>query len=136
MKKFFSILLPLALLCALPAFGEDVVVAATKTLEQCATLDDQLAVLDALATDEAAALDTPGWKESLIVPLTEELPADLLPGTDAPEGVSTLPEALAGARFIAVYQRPVKSRRNGAGTGRKRPVTDAPDKSRQGGFHP
>ena len=105
MKNQISILISLALLlCVLPALAEDAVGAAAEALQQCATLDDQLAVLDALATDEAAALDTPGWKESLIVPLTEALPTDLRPGTDAPESASALPEALARARFIAIYE--------------------------------
>ena len=105
MKKLFSILITLSmLLCSLPALAEDAVGAAAEALKQCAALDDQLAVLDALATDGAATLDTPGWKESLIVPLTEELPADLRPGTDTPERVSALPEALTGARFIAVFE--------------------------------
>ena len=105
MKKLLvNVLILSLLLCSLPAQAEDVVATAAEALTQCATLDDQLAVLDALATDGAAALDTPGWKESLIVPLTEALPADLLPGTDAPEGASALPETLAGARFIAVYE--------------------------------
>ena len=105
MKKLLvNVLILSLLLCSLPAQAEDVVATAAEALTQCATLDDQLAVLDALATDGAAALDTPGWKESLIVPLTEALPADLLPGTDAPKGASALPETLAGARFIAVYE--------------------------------
>ena len=105
MKKLLVTALILSLLlCTAPSLAEDAVGAAAEALQQCATLDDQLAMLDALATDEAAALDTPGWKESLIVPLKEELSADLRPGAGEAEGVDTLPEALAGARFIAVFE--------------------------------
>ena len=105
MKKLLAILIALFLLSyALPALAEDVVAATAETLKLCATLDEHLAALDALATDQAAALDTPGWTESLIIPLTEELPGDLRPGTGEAEGVDALPEALAGARFIVVWE--------------------------------
>ena len=105
MKKLLATTLILSLLlCNLPALAEDAVGAAAEALKQCATLDDQLAVLDGLATDGAAALDAPGWTESLLVPLTEELPADLRPGTGKPEGVAALPEALTGAKFIVLFE--------------------------------
>ena len=105
MKKLLTIALILSLLlCNLPALAEGVLGTDAEALKQCATLDEQLVVLNGIAMDKAAALDAPGWKESLIVPLTEELPADLRPGTDAPEGTSALPEALTEARFIVVYE--------------------------------
>ena len=105
MKKLLAILIIFSLLlCAIPSLAEDAVGAAAEALKQCASLDDQLAVLDALATDGTAALDAPGWTDSLSVPLTEELPVDLRPGTDAPERVDALPEALIKARFIAVFE--------------------------------
>ena len=105
MKKLLAILIIFSLLlCAIPSLAEDAVGAAAEALKQCASLDDQLAVLDTLATDGTAALDAPGWTDSLSVPLTEELPVDLRPGTDAPEHVDALPEALIGARFIAVFE--------------------------------
>ena len=105
MKKILAILTTLSLLlCTLPAKAEGALEAAAEALQQCTALDDQLAMLDALAMDSTSALDAPGWKESLIVPLTEELPADLRPGTDAPERVSALPEALTGVKFIAVFE--------------------------------
>lgn len=104
MKRLLAILMTLELVCAMPTLAEDAVGDAAETLKQCATLDDQLAVLDALATDQAAELDTPGWKESLIIPLTEELPGDLRPGTGEAEGVDALPEMLAEARFIAILE--------------------------------
>ena len=103
MKKLLIIVLIL-LLFGLSTLAEDVVETAAEALQQCATLDDQLAVLDAVATDEAAALDTPGWKESLIVPMAEELPFDLRPTEGEPERVDALPEALTGARFIVVFE--------------------------------
>ena len=105
MKKLLAALITFSiLLWALPAMAQGALEVAAEVLNQCVALDDQLAVLDALATDGAAALDTPGWKESLSVPLTEELPLDLRPGTDAPECVDALPEALAGARFIVLFE--------------------------------
>ena len=54
MKKLLvNVLILSLLLCSLPAQAEDVVATAAEALTQCATLDDQLAVLDALATDGA-----------------------------------------------------------------------------------
>ena len=106
MKKLISILISLSvLLCAVSGMAEDVVATAAGALSQCVTLDEQLAVLDALGTDGAAALDAPGWAELLTVPLTEALPGDLLPGTGEPERVDALSDALTEARFIAIILR-------------------------------
>ena len=105
MKKLLAIALILSLLlCSPPASAEDPVEAAAEALKQCTTLDDQLALLNVLATDGASALDAPGWKQSLLVPLAEELPTELRPGTGAPERVDALPEALVGARFIVIFE--------------------------------
>ena len=105
MKKLLAIVLILSmLLCSQSTLAEDAVDTAAEALNQCATLDDQLSMLDALATDRVAALDTPGWTESLIVPLAEALPSDLHPGTGEPERVDALPETLNGARFIVIFE--------------------------------
>ena len=105
MKKLLAILLTLSLLlCAWPALAESALEAAAQSVQAAATLDEQLAALDALATDGAGELDTPGWTESLIVPLMEALPSDLRPGTGEPARVDALPEGLTGARFIAILE--------------------------------
>jgi len=103
MKKLLVIVLIL-LLCGLSAPAEEVVESADEALQQCATLDEQLAVLNEVATDGTAALDTPGWKEKLTVPMAEELPLDLRPVASEPDRVDTLPEMLTEVRFIAVLE--------------------------------
>ena len=105
MKKLLTILLTLSLLlCSLSSLAENAMEATAEALMQRTTLDDQLAVLNEMATNEAAALDAPGWTKSLTVPLMGNLPIDLQPGTSDPERVDSLPEALTGARFIVIFE--------------------------------
>ena len=57
MKKLLAILLTLSLLlCAWPALAESALEAAAQSVQAAVTLDEQLAALDALATDGAGEL--------------------------------------------------------------------------------
>lgn len=101
----------LIVFCALTmAFAASSALAAGDTLADMAeicwaaeTLDEQLALLNELASRYAGELETGGWDVSLICYPVGDIPPSLIPDYDSAVSADTLPDALKGKKFVAVY---------------------------------
>lgn len=103
MKKPLAILMTLSLLfCALPAAAEGALETAAQSLQNAATLDEQLAALFDISVEYATELEAGGWDVSLTCEPAQPLPEDLLPREDMEDAELSATD-FEGAKFIAIY---------------------------------
>lgn len=111
LKRMVSMLMALwtALCCLSAANAEASTLTFTESasaLATASTLDGQLELLDRIANDFAAELESGGWDVSLNVPPAEALPDNLLPDDAAfAQAIDAdgLPDELRGLKFIVLY---------------------------------
>ena len=104
MKKLLVIPITLFLLLyALLATADGALEAAVQSVQDAATLDEQLAALSGISMECAAELEASGHATDLIVKPAGELPKGLIPNVDDAEKTDGLPETLWEARFIVLF---------------------------------
>lgn len=112
MKKHIgivTILLAIALLLSLALCGgalAETLGEGKSLLLNARSFDEQLAIIDRLATDNASVLESGGWENDLTANLAPGLPDGLIPEdweTYAYMEAEGLPEEMRGHKFIALY---------------------------------
>ena len=110
LNRALSMLIALLMvLCCLPAASAEASAPAlaesASALAAAATLDSQLELLDRIANDNEAELESGGWDVSLNVPPAEALPDNLLPESyNGALDVDSFPEELRGRKLLALCE--------------------------------